>query len=110
MDWALVELIPAMRDAFVQLIRTPADRRDTKAIAASTRATAPLVAILDEHLRGRDYLCGDRLTMADIPAGCAIHRWLGIPVERTPRPNVEAWCERLRARPAAAEVLTLPVT
>ena len=57
----------------------------------------------------REYMTGDAFTMADIPLGVQVHRWLGMPVSRVPRPNVEAWYARLRARPGA-QVLTLPVT
>ena len=60
MDWALVELIPAMRDAFVHLIRTPADRRDPKAIAASAKATEPVVVSIPRPTlreKGSDSCC-----------------------------------------------------
>ncbi len=110
MDWQATELSRAMGPAFMQLVRTPADARRADLIDDSARKTEPLMAILDAQLAGRDYVCGERLTMADLVLGCAAHRWLGLPLTRTPRPNVEAWHARLRARPAAAEVLTLPLT
>jgi glutathione S-transferase len=48
--------------------------------------------------------------MGDIPVGAQVHRWLGLPLSRAPRPNVEAWYARLHARPASRDVLALPVT
>jgi glutathione S-transferase len=110
MDWQATELGPAMRDAFIQLVRTKADKRDQTKVAASMEGSERLIAILDEHLAKRDYMTGGAFTMGDIPVGLQVHRWLGMPVPRAPRPNVEAWYARLRTRPGAQEVLTLPVT
>ncbi|MCC2632925.1 MAG: yliJ [Ramlibacter sp.] len=41
MDWQQTTLNPAGREAFIQLIRTPAQRRDARALAASIAATHP---------------------------------------------------------------------
>jgi glutathione S-transferase len=98
-----------MRDAFIQLVRTRAENRDETKVAASMNASERLIGILDEHLANRDYMTGGAFTMGDIPVGLQVHRWLGMPVPRVRRPNVEAWYARLRARSRAQEVLTLPV-
>lgn len=111
LDWQSTTLTPAMGDAFMQLVRTPVEQRNMSAVAASLRKTEGPMAILDAHLAGREFVTGERLTMADIPLACAAHRWLGLPVDdKVPRPRVSAWLERLRARPAFASVLTLPLT
>lgn len=110
MDWQATELGPAMRDAFIQLVRTTPERRDQIRVATSANASEQLMEILDEHLAKRDYMTGRSFTMGDIPVGLQIHRWLGMGVSRVPRPNVEAWYARLRARSGAQKVLTLPVT
>ncbi len=73
MDWQATELTPAMRDAFMQLIRTAPEQRSPALVAASNIATEAMMAILDAHLAGRDYLCGDRLTPGDIAVGTAVH-------------------------------------
>jgi glutathione S-transferase len=109
MDWQATTLTPSMGDAFVQLVRTPADRRDNALVEASIARTEPRIAILDAHLQGRGFVAGDALTMADIPLACAAHRWLGLPCGKQPRPNVERWYASLRERPAFATVLTLPL-
>lgn len=109
MDWQATELSRAMGPAFLQLVRTPAEQRNAAAIAESLARTEPLLAILDAQLAGREFVCGERMTMADLVLGCAAHRWFGLPCAREPRPHVEAWYARLIARPAAAGVLTLPL-
>ncbi len=110
MDWQATELGPAMRDAFLQLIRTPAERRDARLVEASAQASETCLAILDADLAQRDYVAGSTFTMGDIPVSLQVHRWLGLPLQRTARPGIAAWYQRLCARPAAQQVLRLPVT
>jgi len=110
MDWQATELTPAMRDAFLQLIRTAAEQRSQPLIEASNAATESLMAILDAHLADRRFLTGEAFTAADVVVGCATHRWLGLPQPHAPRPQVERWYRSLATRPAAAGVLTLPIT
>lgn len=110
MEWQSTTLSPAMGDAFVQLVRTPAASRDMKLVAASIERTEPRIAILELRLAAHPYVAGANLTMGDIPLACAAHRWVGLPCERKPRPNIERWMAALRQRPAFASVLTLPIT
>jgi len=112
MDWQQTTLNPAGREAFVQWVRTPSERRDGAAAARSVEATEALLALLDAHLATRDYLAGERLTMADIPIGCELHRWFGLPAdmyERPAWPNLERYFATLRDRPAARGILDLPL-
>jgi len=110
MDWQTTALTPAMGPAFMQLIRTPADQRQAALIDEAARKTETLMAILDAQLAQRPFVCGANFTMADIVLGCAVHRWLGLPLERVARHNVERWYAQLIARPAAQGVLALPLT
>lgn len=110
MDWQATTLQPAMGPAFMQLVRAPAAERNAAAIEESARKTEPLMAILDAQLAGRAFVCGAQFTMADVVLGCAAHRWFGLPLARTARPNVERWYAALMQRPAVDGVLTLPLT
>jgi glutathione S-transferase len=107
MDWQQTTLNRASRDVFWQLIRTAPEQRDHAAMERSRTATDALFAQLDAQLSGRDFICGSSFGMADIPLGCEAHRWYGLPIERTPRPNVERWFAALRARPAARGILDM---
>ena len=101
MDWQQTTLNRAGGAAFVQWIRTPPERRDMAAIAASVAATEPLLAQLDTHLAHHAHMAGAHFGMADIPIACEIHRWWGLPPPRPPYPHIEAWYARMRERPAA---------
>ena len=109
MDWAFT-FQAAMRDVFWGLIRTPPGKRDAKAIEAGRQKSAALLAVPERTLSERPYLGGASFTMADIPLGCEVQRWMRVPIERPRFPAVEAWFERLRARPAFLKHVDLPLT
>ncbi|MBL8519533.1 MAG: glutathione S-transferase C-terminal domain-containing protein, partial [Betaproteobacteria bacterium] len=110
MDWQAAALNPAIGRAFVQLVRTAAADRNAAEAEAGRVAAEQKLALLDAHLAARDYLCGPHFTMADIPAGCSVDRWAKLPIERTPRPNVEHWLARLRSRPGMRQVAELAIS
>ena len=110
MDWQQTTLNPAGRNAFMQLIRTPADKRSADLVAQSVSATEPLMALLDAHLSRHAFMAGDRFTMADIPIACELHRWHGLPLERPARPHIGRWYQGILANPASRGVLDLPLT
>ena len=110
MDWSH-SLWTALRPAFLGLIRTPPEQaqrsrhrgiaaQDRRARCDSSTCTSPRAA----------YLAGDDFTIGDIPAGCAIWRWLAMPIERPARPHVARWFERLGQRRAYVNVVMSPLT
>ena len=110
MDWQQTTINPAGRNAFVQWFRTPADQRRPEPIRQSVAATEPLMAVLDQHLSQRAFMLGERFSMADIPLGCEVHRWFGLPQPRPAWPHLERWFAALCARPASAGVLDLQLS
>ncbi len=104
MDWQQTTLSPAGRTAFLQWFRTPAAERRMDLVAQSTAATEALLALLDNHLARQPFMGGDRLTMADIPIACEIHRWQALPQPRPDRQHLQRWYNTVRARPAARGV------
>jgi len=110
MDWQQTTLNRAGREAFIQLVRTPADQRRQAAIDASVATTEPLWDLLEAHLAHQPYLAGQSLTVADIPIACEMHRWRGLPLQHPSRPHLEAWYARIIALPAARGVLDQPLS
>ena len=109
MDWQQTSLNPAGAPAFIQLFRTPQDKRDPAIINKSVATMTPLLTLLDQHLSQRNYLGGDNFGMADIPVACDIHRWFGLPQTRPELPHLERWFASILARPATRGVLDLPL-
>lgn len=109
MDWQQTVVSPPLGPIFLGLIRTPPEKRDMNAINAGAERVARAMHILDGALAGRAYLMGDAFTVADIPVGCAAHRWLALPLERPNLPNLKAWHDRLAQRRPFAEHVMLPL-
>ena len=110
MDWMSTTFWPTFRPLFWGLVRTPADQRDNKAVQESQLATTEILSYLDTYLKHRLYIGGEDLTMGDIPMGCAIWRWMSLPIERPLMPNLQRWFDTLRDRPAYKNVVMLPLT
>jgi glutathione S-transferase len=110
MDWQQTTLNPAGREAFIQLVRTPAEKRDAKALAQSVAATQPLLDVLDKHLSQRPFMAGDAFTMADMPIACEMHRWLGLAIDHPARPHLDRWYQNILGQPASRGVLDLPLS
>jgi glutathione S-transferase len=110
MDWCTSTLNPPITTVFWQLIRTPADKRDATAVAEGTKLCGELFGMLDAHMAGKQFICGDNFTMGDIVTGCYISRWMALPVERPAHPNLSAWFERLKLRPAFKKNVMIPLT
>jgi glutathione S-transferase len=110
MDWQQLSLGPEITYVFMGLVRNRPDAQDPERRAAAIRSLDHLFGILDRHLEGRDFVGGSRLTMGDIPVGAAVWRWQNLPIERSSRPNVEAWHERLKERPGFRQHVMLPLT
>jgi glutathione S-transferase len=110
MDWQQTTLNRAGRDAFIQLIRTPQDKRNAQAVATSESATEPLLSLLDAHLAQRPFIAGEQLTMADIPIACEMHRWWGLPLRHAEHPHLRRWYEGLLQRPASRGALDVALS
>lgn len=108
MDWQVTTAGPHWGGMFSGMVRTPPSQRDDAAIAAAIGRLQETYRILDAQLAGRDYIMGDSLTMADIPLGMSMYRYHELVPERADLPNMEAWYERLKARPAYAEHVMIP--
>ncbi|HKP58551.1 MAG TPA: glutathione S-transferase [Polyangiales bacterium] len=109
MDWQQTTLNPAGRDAFWQLIRTPAAARDESVLAKSVAATEPLLSMLDSLLATRRFIAGEGFTMADIPIACEVHRFWSLPRDHAPHPQLERWYDQVSTRPATRGVLDVPL-
>lgn len=112
MDWQTNTYWPAFFNAFWGVLRTPPEQQDPQAIAASAAATGDLTRILDKYLAGHDFVVGDRLTIADIPAGVAVDHYLRLDGIDHPTdiPNVRAWQDRLAERAGFRDLVMLPLT
>ena len=99
-DWTATTFQPAWIETFRLIIRTPEDQHDKPAIAAALKKAHATFEILDQRLGQAPYLAGEDFTYADIVAGVSMYRWTTMPIERPVLFNLDAWHQRILARPA----------
>ncbi|HEY2183440.1 MAG TPA: glutathione S-transferase family protein [Xanthobacteraceae bacterium] len=109
MDWQLSVASPAIFGMFWGLIRTPPEKRDHTAIAASREKTAAAMKILDAQLARTTFVAGDSLSMGDIPVALMAYRFRRLVPERSGFDNLERWFSGIEQRPAFTQhVLAIP--
>jgi glutathione S-transferase len=101
MDWQATELNNAWRYAFLALVRKNPAYTDQAALAASVASWSQHIAILERQLASTGaYILGDAFSLADVPLGLSVNRWLMTPLQHPEYPAVAAYFERLSQRPA----------
>jgi glutathione S-transferase len=110
MDWLVTRIMPPMVPAFVGLIRTPPEARDSAAIDAAGQSLSDAWQILNAHLAATRYVAGDELSMADIPLGCACYRYYTLDIAHPEMPYLQAWYALLKAREAYREHVMIPLS
>lgn len=110
MEWQQSTVLGPLTTIFWGLVREP-DRFSPDQIDQAIADAIPIWQILDKRLEGRDWLLGQAFTMADIPLGISAWRWFALVEKRPPMPALEAWFERVRARPAFdTHIGSIPLT
>jgi glutathione S-transferase len=111
MDWQISTVAPAITPAFMGLIRTPPEKRDANAIAASQAKTIEAMAMLEAELGKHAHVVGDAFTMADIPLGIMTYRYLKLVPQHPAHPHLKRWYAALEARASFREhVTSIPLT
>jgi glutathione S-transferase len=74
-----------------------AGERDGAAVARGERELAQFAGVLDAHLRGREWVSGRGLTLADLALAVSLMRAQEASIPLADYPNLVAWFERVRA-------------
>lgn len=110
MDWTTSTLADPFKPLFWGVLRTPPEQQDWVAINAAHKICAQHLLVAEQALGEQPYLSGEALGMGDIPLGCFIYAWFEMPIERAAMPHLEAWYERLKARPAYRKAVMTALT
>lgn len=81
---------------FPEKDRIPAD------VALARREFLPMAAVLENHMKGRDYVIGDRLTAADFIIAYTVD-WADVVELLGECPTLRSYLERMYARPRAPQ-------
>lgn len=78
------------------------------AIEGYSRWFVSRLKLLETSLEGKEYLCSDRFTIADICVSYAIHLAGSLGIHQALKPNIKRWTENLFRRKAFQKVTTSP--
>lgn len=77
----------------------PENKRPAEVIAHNQSRLKASYAILDEHLKGRDWIVGDGITNADLTCCGYLYYPEPFGFDRSEWPNIDAWLTRLSETP-----------
>lgn len=99
--WVMTEVEKPLLDLLFHRAIFPEGQRDHKIAEAGWKALETPLGILDDALRGRDYLVASSFTVGDLnPA--SVLMWLKLAkADLSPWPNLQGWLDTCLARPAA---------
>lgn len=100
---------PMMGQAmYFQRIAAPNGHEEPFSIKRYVNESRRLLEVLDTRLHGRAWLAGDQYSIADMATypWARAYRWAKVSAERLP--NLNAWFDRIDARPAVQKALTIP--
>ena len=101
MDYGSTDLGIGMRAVFQGKILGLAPWHEPKVVAHGIADWNRQFSRLDKHLsEGNTYMAGERFSIADIPVGVMVNRWMVLDFEKPELPAIRAYFGRLSERPA----------
>lgn len=97
-EWAQGAIYPPLTALFLGVVRTPAAERDLPALRAAHAQLFQRLTLAEAAIAEQSWLAADRMTLADIVFGAALHRLLTLEISRPALPAIEACYERLKER------------
>ncbi|MGE0151469.1 MAG: glutathione S-transferase family protein [Reyranellaceae bacterium] len=97
--WAMTEVEKPVIDWAFNAFVWPAEKRDPKIAEACMAAIQAPLKVLDAALAGKNFLIGERFTVADLNVAATLYRLLKADLGHVP--NVQSWLHRCFERPAA---------
>ncbi|MBW3809197.1 glutathione S-transferase family protein [Aeromonas hydrophila] len=99
-DWQASDLNSAWRYAFLSLVRRSPQHQDHQALRAACLQWSHCMGILERQLQAAGgYVAGPHFSLADIPIGLSVNRWLETPYDRPLLPAVNDYYQLLGERP-----------
>ncbi len=101
MDYASTDLYSGMRPVFQGKVLGMKPFSIPEVLAWGAADWNKQMARVDQHIAaGNAYLAGRNFTVADIPAGITIHRWMVVDFDKPTLPALQSYYGRLCDRPA----------
>lgn len=103
-EWIKTTFLPGVLGGlFYPLVRMDPATVTPELVQKGADAIAPLAAMLDARIGQGPWMAGADFTFADILTGHILYRYYALPFDRADLPNLAAYYQRLKQRPAYAE-------
>jgi glutathione S-transferase len=102
--WAMTEVEPHMLALLMHKMLLPKEQRSDKAVAAASEALKAPLKVLDDSLKGRQYLLGGDFTIADLNVASVLSWAMFVQLDLSATPAAKAWLEKCLSRPANAKI------
>ena len=108
MDWSQSGFDIAFMTLFWRYWRTPVAEHNNALIGLQIEKCRSSMLILDGVLKTNKFIAGDHLTLADIPVGSLMYRYVNLDITDELPSNVSQWYERLTEREPFRTHVMLP--
>lgn len=98
--WAMTEMQPPLVDILIQMVFVPEERRDHALIEKAKMKVPGHLKILDQAIAGKDYLVGNKLTVADINMASVVAILSHLHLDISSYKGILHWMEKMNSRPA----------
>jgi len=102
--WGMTEVEPHLLTILVNRVLAPADQRDEKAAQKAVDALKAPMKVLDDSLKGREYLLGNTFTIADLNAASVLSWAPMMRLDLSATPTAAAWLQKCLSREANVKV------
>ena len=103
----MTEIEPHLIAILRNRVMAPAEQRDEQAAKKAQDALVAPLKVLDDHLKGRDYLLGKDFTIADLNAAGALMFAPLVRLDMSAVPVAKAWLDKCLGRPALQKARAL---
>jgi glutathione S-transferase len=105
--WALTELQPPLVDLIIQTMFTPEDKRDSNVIKKAHEAVPAKLAILEQALKGKNYIAGEMISSADFNLASVVNIAPAMKISLSEFANVVKWFNLMKERPSFKKFIDL---
>jgi glutathione S-transferase len=105
--FGMTEVEPRLMTILVNKLFLPAEQRDEKAVQKATEDLKAPLKVLDEQLKGREYLLGKDFTIADLNLAAILSFALLVKLDLSATPAAQTWLQKCLAREGNARVRKL---
>ena len=98
--WGMTEIEPHLIAILRNRVMAPPEQRDQQAAKTAEDALKAPLKVLDDHLKGREYLLGKDFTIADLNAAGALMFAPLVRLDMSAVPVAKGWLDKCLGRPS----------